>query len=166
MLFDPSYASSPRGTPRSPAVLRILSAGAMLAYVAGAFTLALGPGETLDWAAGSLLILLSLGLAGLVTSSSIARLAGDYGEELDEYERRLNSDALSSSYRRLGFLLLLAAAYAYVAPDLGWWLPAAEQWGGVLFFFVLCFWLLPTLTLLSRWPGEARNAAAADEEVA
>lgn len=162
MLFSPPDSSS-RGTPRSPAVLWTLIAGTLLTYVAGVLTQALASDDFPVAIAGTLLIILSIVLAGLVTSSTVARLAGEYEKELDEYERVLSSDALSLAYRRLGFLILLLAAYAYLAPSFGWWLPGAEQLAALLFFLFLCFLLLPTATLLQRWPRDVLEAALADE---
>lgn len=166
MLFDRYSSSSPRGTPRSPAMLRAMIAGALSAFVAGALLRALEPGGMVGFVAGSSLVVLSIALAGLVTSSSIARLAGDHEEELDEYERSLSLRALSLAYRQLGALILALAIYAMLAPDLGWWLPSTDQWAGVLFFLFLCFLVLPTSILLRRLPGEELEPAKTDEETA
>jgi hypothetical protein len=128
--------------------VRTLSAISLLAYPAGALTLALGPDTAGAAIIGYGLILLALVSYAPLTGSSIQRIVGEEVKRLDEFELRLRGRALSLSYAIFTGLALLVVLYAAIASDKGGWFPASyEEFNGVFWGVFLYASVLPTATL-------------------
>jgi hypothetical protein len=129
-------------------MVRIFSTLSLLAYPAGALTLALGPDTAATSIAGYGLILLALVSYAPLIGSSIQRIVGEEVKMLDEYELRLRGRALSLSYATFTGLAMLAVLYAAIASDKGAWFPDSyEDFNGVFWGIFLYASVLPTAIL-------------------
>lgn len=133
---------------RSVRFVRIASTVCLLAYPAGALTLALGSDTFGTSLVGYGLILCSLICVALLAGSSTQRIVAEEARLLDEYEIKLRYRAMSTAYTLLTVLALCAIIYAAVASDKGGWVPrSAEAYDGVFWGVFLYGFTLPTATL-------------------
>lgn len=131
---------------RVPTV-RLIAAGALLAYPVGALMLRFG--ETLVTSlAGFGLITFALVALVVLMTCSIQRIVAEDPALLDEYELRLRARAVSSAFTALSALFLIATIYLAIAADLGAWVPSTyEDFNGAFWGIFLWATLLPTLCL-------------------
>lgn len=129
-------------------MVRALSAATLLAYPAGALTMALGPDTAATLIAGSTLLVLSLISFTFLAGSSIQRIVAEEEKVLDEFERRLRGRAINRSYATFTALALLAVIYAAIASDKGGWVPSTyEEFNGLFWGVFLYAAVLPTAIL-------------------
>lgn len=152
MLFYRSPSASSGNGP-SLGTIRTLVTVALVAYPAGALTLALGPDGTggikAPEIAGLGLILLAFFAATPVVGSYFQKIVGDEPGRLDEFELKMRRKAMTSAYAAFTALTLLAVIYAAIATDAGLWLPRTyDAFNGLFWGVFLYASLLPTAFLV------------------
>lgn len=156
------YARSsrnPRGTEISATRARTASSLALVAYPAGALILRFAPDTLASTLLGYGLILLALAMAGLLSASSIQRIASEEPSRLDEFERVLRHRALGFSYACFSALTLLAVLYAGIASDIGAWVPSTfEEFNGLFWGVFLYATVLPSAFLAWTMAGDEEGA--------
>lgn len=142
------YKSSQGPRDLSVGSVRSLSAVSLLAYPAGALTLALSPDTLSAKLVGYGLILLALASYAPLIGSSVQRIVGDEVKALDEFELRLRGRALSLAYATFTVMTLLAVVYAAIASDKGGWFPNSyDAFNGVFWGIFLYASVIPTALL-------------------
>ena len=122
---------------------RATSLLSLLAYPAGALSLALGPDAPGTVITGYALIAGSLVCYVPLATSWLQRIVAEQPSKLDEYELHLRSRAMNAAYIGYTALVLLAVIYAAIASDAGAWVPKTYDgfnglfWGAFLYAVVL-----------------------------
>jgi len=157
MIF---YRSEKGATDRSVAFVRAASLASLLAYPAGALTLALGQDSATNSIIGYGLVLFSILCAALLTGSTAQRIVGEEAKLLDEFELTLRYRTMGTAYAVFSTLALGAAIYAAIAADKGGWLPTTyEHYNGVFWGIFLYAFTLPTACLAWLLDPSAEQAS-------
>lgn len=145
---------------RSVRFVRAASTLSLLAYPAGALTLALGAASVGNSVLGYGLILCSLICVALLAGTSTQRIVAEEVAQLDEYELKLRYRAMSTAYTLLTVLALCAVIYAAVASDKGAWVPNSYgDYNGLFWGVFLYGAMLPTASLAWQLDPSAELAA-------
>ena len=151
------YRSKSGGAEVGLSTLRTLSLVSLVAYPAGALTLAWGDGP-LSAVLGYGAILMSLVAAAVIMSARLQRIVGEQPDKLDEYELKLRARAMWGAYTGLSVLLLIGIIYLAIASDAGWWLPTTyDHFSGLFWGVFLYTSLLPSAVL--AWQVDPADAA-------
>ena len=148
MIF---YRSNSGATDRSVRFVRSASTVALVAYPAGALTLALGPDSLANSVIGYGLILISLICVALLSGSSAQRIVAEETKQLDEFELQLRYRAIGTAYTIMSVLALCGVIYAAIASDKGGWVPTSfDEYNGLFWGVFLYAFTLPTACLAWR----------------
>lgn len=155
MIF---YRSNHGAADHSARFVRVASTLALLAYPAGALTLALVADGLARTIIGYGLILASLICVAMLAGSSTQRIVAEEARLLDEYELQLRYRAMSAAYTLMSVLILCGVIYAAVASDKGGWVPNSYDGYNGLFWGVFLYgFTLPTACL--AWQVDAGEPA-------
>lgn len=142
------YRQTAAGRSISVTSVRAYSAASLLAYPAGALTIALGPDRIATTILGYGLIVASLACYAPLASSWLQRIVAEESSKLDEYEMQLRSRAMNRAYLGFTVLTLLAVIYAAIASDAGGWVPHNyDQFNGLFWGVFLYSTVLPVACL-------------------
>ncbi len=148
MIF---YRTQSGAAERSVAFVRSVSSASLIAYPAGAVTLALGPDILLTTIIGYGLVFIALVGAAALAGTSTQRIVAEEVAQLDEDELQLRHRAMATAYSIFTGLMLMVVIYAALAADFGGWVPTTyEEYNGLFWGVFIYASMLPTACLAWR----------------
>jgi len=151
---------------RSPAMMKLATSIALLAYPLGCFIQLAFPDTTeasdiqFGEVFGFLLVVTSLFAFATFAASSFQRIVGDETDKLDEFEMDLRRKAQAFSYQVFASLTLIGIIYLGVASDLFdsdrltlWHPQTYEHWNALFWGAALYAFVLPTAYLAWTMPA-------------